>query len=332
MITQNLLMTHGDPLGTIQKFLKALWINADLDGFVATRNGSEPESWRSLVVEHPDQLDEINPFRPLMCFNLARHLPELAREGRGKRYGLLLRPCEMRAYNAMQERGAPELESGVTVCFDCLGTFPKQEYEWRAERKGSSQKLAHETLQFARQGGIAAYRYRSACQMCELPNAQAADVNIGVIGLPVRKYLLVEIGDREAGKRIRSDLITDGQMDSRLIKQRERVLSRMIQRNRLVSERVTSSLKALVPKDLEEFLTHLEACGDCQACMENCPICALKFPSRDERGSYRAQDVSDWLMACAGCGMCEQACPEHRPLSAIFRQLRAQLEDQAYAL
>ena len=332
MITKNLLMTHGDPLGTIQKLLKEVWIKADLDGFVAAKNGDHSESWRSLIVEHPDQLDEINPFRPLMRFNIARYLPELVRERRGKRYGILLRPCEMRAYNAMQKKGGPELDPGITVCFDCLGTFPKQEFEWRAERKGSSQELSQETLQFARQGGIAAYRYRSACQMCASPNAQEADVNIGVIGLPVRKYLLVETHDREAGSRIRVDLITDGQMDSGLLNQRERVLSRLTQRNRLVSERLTSSLAGLMPKDLEEFLTHLEACGDCQACMENCPICALTFPRRDDTGRYLAQDVSDWLLSCTGCGMCEQACPSHKPLSAIFRQLQRQLEEQAYAM
>ena len=31
------------------------------------------------------------------------------------------------------------------------------------------------------QGGILAYRYRSACQMCALPVAQGADVNVAVI-------------------------------------------------------------------------------------------------------------------------------------------------------
>lgn len=331
-MTQNLLMTHGDPLGTIQNFLKEVWIKADLDGFVATSNGNDFETWRKLVVEHPDQLEEINPFRPLMRFNIARHLPELWREREEKRYGILLRPCEMRAYNAIQEKGAAAIENGITVCCDCLGTYPKQEFEWRAQRKGSAHELSKESLQFARQGGIAAYRYRSACQMCASPDAQGADVNIGVIGLPVRKYLLVETRDPAVSSRIRADLITDGLMDSVLLKQREQVLSRLAQRNRLVSERLTSNLADLIPSDLEEFLTHLEVCGDCQECMEHCPICAMRFPRRGESGRYLAEDVSDWLLSCAGCGMCEQACPGKKPLSAIFRYLRTQLENQAFAL
>ncbi|MEJ2710274.1 MAG: 4Fe-4S dicluster domain-containing protein [Anaerolineales bacterium] len=332
MMTQNLIMTHGDPLGTIQNFLKEVWIKADLDGFVAARNGNDYETWRSLVVEHPDQLEDINPFRPLMRFNIARYLPDLTREREGNRYGILLRPCEMRAYKAMREKSALTIENGITVCFDCLGTFPKQEFEWRAQRKGSAHDLSKETLQFARQGGISAYRFRSACQMCASPDAQGADVNIGVIGLPVRKYLLVETRDQAVSSRIRADLITDGSMDSGLLKQRGRVLSRLTQRNRQVSERLMSSLADLIPSDLEEFLTHLETCGDCQECMENCPICVMKFPRRDESGRYLAEDVSDWLLSCAGCGMCEQACPRKMPLSAIFRQLRTQMENQAYAL
>jgi Na+-translocating ferredoxin:NAD+ oxidoreductase RnfC subunit len=30
-------------------------------------------------------------------------------------------------------------------------------------------------------------------------------------------------------------------------------------------------------------------------------------------------------MSCAGCGMCEQTCPHHLPLSAIFHHIKAQL-------
>jgi Na+-translocating ferredoxin:NAD+ oxidoreductase RnfC subunit len=31
------------------------------------------------------------------------------------------------------------------------------------------------------------------------------------------------------------------------------------------------------------------------------------------------------MISCAGCGMCEQACPNHLPLVTIFNQIREQL-------
>jgi Fe-S oxidoreductase len=32
-----------------------------------------------------------------------------------------------------------------------------------------------------------------------------------------------------------------------------------------------------------------------------------------------------WMLSCAGCGMCEQACTQHLPLSTIFGHIREQL-------
>jgi len=71
-----------------------------------------------------------------------------------------LRPCEMRALNEMAARGAVKRGDVLAVCTDCLGTFPADEFAWRTER--SSKGLTKDTLQFAPQGGISAYRYRPA--------------------------------------------------------------------------------------------------------------------------------------------------------------------------
>ncbi|MEW6568729.1 MAG: hypothetical protein AB1449_11305 [Chloroflexota bacterium] len=31
------------------------------------------------------------------------------------------------------------------------------------------------------------------------------------------------------------------------------------------------------------------------------------------------------MVSCSGCGMCEEACPDHLPLAAITRRLHLQL-------
>jgi predicted aldo/keto reductase-like oxidoreductase len=38
------------------------------------------------------------------------------------------------------------------------------------------------------------------------------------------------------------------------------------------------------------------------------------------------EDVVNWLLSCAGCGMCEQSCPQHQPLSAVFSHIREQID------
>ena len=182
--------THGDPLGALQKFVQTLWKQTDLDALVVAPNGG------GYVLESPDDLEHMNPFRPVMKTNTARLAVETAKKRPGQRLGVILRPCEMRALNEMAARGAVKRDELLTVCVDCLGTFPAEEFEWRAER--SQKGLTKEALRFAPQGGISAYRYRPACQICSEPGATDGDVNIGVLGLPVRQSMLVNARDGKA--------------------------------------------------------------------------------------------------------------------------------------
>ena len=52
--------THGDPLGALQNFVQTLWKQTDLDALVVAPNGG------GYVLESPDDLEHMNPFRPVM--------------------------------------------------------------------------------------------------------------------------------------------------------------------------------------------------------------------------------------------------------------------------
>jgi len=60
--------------------------------------------------------------------------------------------------------------------------------------------------------------------------------------------------------------------------------------------------------------------------MNVCPICSVDEPRRAKDGKLVREDVVNWLLSCAGCGMCEQSCPQHQPLSAVFSHIREQIE------
>jgi len=314
MNTNWLIQTHGDPLGALQKFVKTIWEQTNLDVMVVAPNGN------GFVLESPDELEHLNPFRPLMKLNTARLVVDTAKKHPGKYIGAMLRPCEMRALNEMAARGAVKRDSVLAVCTDCLGTFPEEEIEWRKER--SSKGLTNESLQFAPQGGISAYRYRPACQMCAEPGATEGDVNIGVFGLPVRQSMLVSAQD---GKVI-LETITDGLAADDLVSKREQTLAKISERHVRTRERVLQSLDTNLPADLQELLQQFESCDDCQACMNVCPICSVDEPRKDANGRLVREDVVNWLLSCAGCGMCEQACPQHQPLSAVFTHIREQID------
>lgn len=327
MKTQWMLETHGDPIGTVREFVKTVWLSAELDGVVVPLINSHEADTSVRILGDPEDLERVNPFKPLMKMNAARIFPHLLEANPDLHLGALLRPCEMRALIEMVKHDSLALDRLLTICVDCLGTYPAEEYQWRAARKGSSHQLAQEGLQFARLGGIAAYRYRSACQMCISPKAHGAHLNISVLGLPARRHLLVEARDPITADWLHLDAITDGEADLALVKQHERTVARVVERNHRTRERIIQGLSETLPKNVSALVNQFETCDGCQECMDNCPICAVITPRRDAEGRYLHADIQRWMASCAGCGMCEQACPNHLPLSAIFHHIKQQVID-----
>jgi heterodisulfide reductase subunit A-like polyferredoxin len=198
------------------------------------------------------------------------------------------------------------------------------DYQWRAERKGSPDRLAWESLHFARQGGIAAYRFRSACQACRTPISSGADINIGVIGLPVRQKIMVEASEPEFSRLQAADQLIFEQ-DPAMLEQREYIIAKLLARGSHTRQRLADNLDSILPRDVDALVKQFEACGECRECFNNCPLCAADYPSKDPAGIYHREQVKEWMISCAGCGMCEQACPNHLPLVTIFNQIREQL-------
>jgi formate dehydrogenase subunit beta len=325
------LQTHGDPLGAVRSFMQSVWEEAGLTGLLvppSSTNGKTLNKKQPFFATEPTAVEQSNPFTPLMTVNAAKLLPPIIKTYPQDIIGAVLRPCEHRALIEMAKRDSLNIDNLLTISFDCLGTFPDREYEWRAKRKTPATNLSQETMQFARQGGIAAYRYRAACQMCAMPVAQNADINIGVIGLPIRQHMLISTAKEDATEKIDLVNITYGIADSNKVKDYERMTAKIAERRRSTRERLSQALRNNVPDDIDNLITLLQECGDCQQCMDACPICSVEFPIKSTRENLEREDIMRWLISCAGCGMCEQACSNHLPLASIFTTIREQLKEE----
>jgi len=347
MSTQWIVQTHGDPLGTVRHIVHTIWAQAGIQGMLVSLNGegnsqhnhisnkpAASTNSQAAYIVNPEQLSQVNPFKPVMSINTARMVPSLLSEYTDSKLGALLRPCELRALIEMVKHSPFSLRNLLTICVDCLGTFSPEEYHWRTRRKESTlgepppDGMSQESLQFARQGGIMAYRFRPACQVCESPGAHGADLNIKVFGLPVRQVILIETRDVASAERLGISAITDDVAESQLIQQNDRILAKAMERHRRTMDRITQSLGEILPQGVDELIVQLEKCGACQSCMNVCPICSIDAPRRDRDGHYSRESVVRWLVSCAGCGMCEQACPNHLPLGAIFGHIRKKLDEE----
>jgi formate dehydrogenase subunit beta len=267
------LETHGDPLGKVHSLIRQIWLESNLDGMLVTMNGSEDVNALPRYIVDIESIAEINPFKPLMEINIARLIPDLLTSHTYVRIGALLRPCEMRALTEMTKHASFKIDNLLTISVDCLGTLPADEYQWRLQRlekthpaeqassSESTDELAYETLSFARQGGIIPYRYRSACQVCLSPAAEQANINIHILGLPVRQQMLLSVTDPKIAEVNHLEKLTDGIADMALIEQHERILSKMRERHQRTMERVNEGLGGLLPANVDAVIRQLESCG-----------------------------------------------------------------------
>ena len=317
-----MIPTHNDPLGAARQVIQTLWESADLERMLLPLNGTSETTGPEIIAD-PKLIQSFNPFTPLMPLNAAQLIPDLlSQDGRT---AAVLRPCEFRTLKAMEAHGRAEIEKLITVCVDCLGTLPVDEFDWRAQRKGSPKGLTQEALQFAPQGGIVPYRFRAACQICSSPEASEADINLGVLGLPVRQFLLIKITNPAVAHHLQANEYLP--LDEALLTQHQRVTDRLVERGQSTRQRIFRGLVGLLPADIDSLVEPLQSCDDCRACLDVCPICTSDYPQRDPEGNYIREDVLSWLVSCSGCGMCEQACPKHLPLTIIFSHIRDQLNE-----
>jgi formate dehydrogenase subunit beta len=307
----------------VQNVLAIAWEQFNLQMMLVSMDGS---SYPRLLQDSAE-LYQVNPFKPLMTQNTAKPLPEILTRHPDMAIGILLRPCEMRALQGKMTRESFPQAELLTFCVDCLGTYPLEDYQWRAERKGSPELLAWESLHFARQGGIAVYRFRSACQACRNPLSQGADVNIGVIGLPVRQKILIDARNQDIADHLFQENSMSAE-DQSLLHQRDYIVAKLLQRGSQTSQRLIENLESILPRNLDALIEHFVGCGECRLCLDNCPICGEEFPAKNKLGKYMYEDVKEWMVLCAGCGMCEQVCPNHLPLVTIFTHIRRQILDQ----
>ncbi|MCX6026825.1 MAG: hypothetical protein NTY23_11300, partial [Chloroflexi bacterium] len=209
----------------------------------------------------------------------------------------------------------------LTIGFDCLSTFAEDDYLEREARQGGAQRMTQEALQFARQGGILAYRNRRACQACPQPVPSEVDIVLGFLGMPVRKSILVLAREEATAASLGLAELTDGPASDALVESRAATVAQVVARNRRTAERFIRALSADLPSDVEELIAFFDKCEPCQQCLESCAIYDGELVVLSERDLGRAARVGRWLAACVGCGMCEQACPREMPLAALHDRL-----------
>ncbi|MCB2180022.1 4Fe-4S dicluster domain-containing protein [bacterium] len=318
------IKTHGKPLKTVTQMMTALWDTLEINAMLLPLK-NEAGIWQMEEITNSADLERANPFTPIMAENIAPQIIPFLEKYPSEKVAALLRPCEVQALFKIDDSISLNLDNFIIFSADCLGTFPSDEFGWRSERKGTGESLTEETLHFSKYGGIAPYRYRSACQLCKNPIANQADINFNIVGVPVREQIIVSTYN---GLKDRIEQTPWAQLaDQHILTTHDSISEKLLYRNQQTTTRLSKTLIENTGLNLETLIDQLNTCEDCQACMQVCPMCTAFNFSRDENNKLDRETVINWMLSCIGCGMCEQACANHKPLAALFSVVNQQLQE-----
>lgn len=336
-------VTDRDTLGTVRGFLKTLFANDVVDSLLVPVEVPSADQVAPKLVKDPSLLDSANPLAPVMRVNSASLVARLHVKDGTSRLGAVLHPCELRAVIELAKVGRVDLDHVVLVGIDCMGTYEREAYVQIARASLYHQSPTDEILRWTRQGPIAPYRLRSACQICEHFVPENADITIGLLGLNVRERLFVEM---------REDLAERFAMPTGDFDRREKAISRLTSIRRQRNQEALTKAGQLLG-DLPSLLALLAPCTACFECLYACPLhtahafkpLAVKESYASDRGVMpgrqgqmaQERESGPWgeliefsrrAVSCVACGMCESACPNHVPLTALQGALGRKMREE----
>ena len=326
---------NDDILTAIQGFLKQLLEEEIVEAVLAPMETPSGAVTPSLVTD-PDLIERVDPLAPVMGLNAARVVgPVSVREPRG-RIAVVLHPCEMRALVELVKLQQASLDELVTVAVDCPGTYTVQVYETIRANGGVDRTMLLGNMESGDLAPQEGYAFRDACQMCEKPHAEGADVLIELFGADLSAGIPVTLPD-EMGETL-------GLQPSEVENARPKVVEKLVARRTEVrDERFAEIQQRLDEEGLDQVFA---SCIRCHNCMTTCPICycktcLFKSPIFDHepvqymnwarrKGAYRLPSdtmlfhltrLNHMVLSCIGCGVCTDACPADLPVAQVFRAM-----------
>ena len=292
------------------------------------------------LLTDPDQLKNIDPLSPAFPMNSAKVVSRLTRKPSGSRIAALLRPCEIRAFHELVKLKQGNVEDLVIIGIDCLGAFSNRDYiNWVDKNvEGATEKFCTRVLA-GKNTAVDDVALAAACQSCEFPVAEGADISIGLFGVDTASMMLLE-ARTDQGQTL-MDKLAYPQVEapaSRTKAGEELVAGRIAARDNMLTETREAT------NSLEKLTGYLASCVNCYNCRVACPVCycrecvfvtdvfdhdaitymrwakkrgAVKMPT--DTVLYHITRMVHMSTACIGCGQCSNACPNDIPVMELFR-------------
>ena len=339
-ITAKIDVTEQDVLGALRGFFEDILKTEDISAILVPQRLPGKNTIMPTLVADPGQLGGADPLAPSFPMNAAKILSRLTRKPIGSKVAAVLRPCEIRAFVELLKLKQGQTDEVVLIGVDCLGAFQNKDYVQYVERQGTESTVSfYQSVLDGNPAEIDGTGLASACKSCQNPVPVNADILIGLFGVEVNDYLMVQSQTECGAELLRQlDLAEISESASR----QDAVTGIVAQRTACRDEMFAQTREAT--NSLEKLTAYFANCVNCYNCRVACPVCYCKEcvfvtdvfnhdPSQYLRWANRKGIIkmpTDTLFfhltrlahmstACVGCGQCSNACPNDIPVMELFR-------------
>jgi len=346
-VTAKIDVNGQDVLGALRGFFENLLRIKEIKAILVPQHLAGKNMVMPTLVTDPDQLNGVDPLAPAFPMNAAKIASRLTRKPIGSKIAVVLRPCEIRAFIELVKLKQGQTDELVIIGIDCLGVFQNKDYIQYVERQGTeSTESFYQSVLDGDLSEIEDTALASACQSCENPVPVNADILIGLFGVEVNDYLLVQ-SQTEGGTELldQFNLAEISEPASR----HDAVTAIAAQRTACRDEMFAQTREAT--DSIEKMTAYFASCVNCYNCRVACPVCYCKEcvfvtdvfnhdPSQYLQWANRKGIIkmpTDTLFfhltrlahmstACVGCGQCSNACPNDIPVMELFRTVAHQTQ------
>lgn len=347
MKTAKIDVTDGDLLTALREFLGSILRLEDVNALLVSQHLPMKNVIMPTLVTDTERLNSIDPLAPVFPLNAAKLVSRLTRKSMGAKVAVVLRPCEIRAFIELVKLKQGRTEELILVGIDCLGALKNTDYMQIAAKKENEFTLQfYKDVLSGKKGVPEGFDLAPACQACEHPVPDGADLLIELFGVDTNNQVLVEVRTSKGEKLLqRLNLSETKEPPERAKALESLVAERTAYRDKMFTETAEAA------NSLEKLNTYFANCINCYNCRVACPVCyckecvfvtdvfdhdsfqyirwanrkgAIKMPT--DTVFYHITRLAHMSTACVGCGQCTNACPNNIPVMELFRTVAHRIQ------
>ena len=331
-----------DLLGALRVLFKNILAKEDINAILAPWRLPTKKMVMPTLLTDPDQLNGVDPLSPAFPMNSAKIVSRLTRKPSGGTIAAVMRPCEIRAFVELVKLKQACHDELILIGLDCLGAIGNRDYpNWAGKNSDETTNTFAAQMLSGKAPDMGGVEPAQACQACELPVAEGADISIGFFGVDTPQQILVQARTDRGGRLLESLDLAAAEEPASRSKEIERLISeRTAFRDSMFAETAGKT------DSIEKLSAYLAGCVNCYNCRVACPVCycrecvfvtdvfdhepnqylrwarkkgAVKMPT--DTLLYHITRLAHMSTACVGCGQCTNACPNGIAVMPLFRMI-----------